>query len=117
MRERLSLSGAMWNWFVVSEMSWEGGVSGCCGLVRCCDKTYSYGVFVEENHGGRFLCVCDCLATVGRRIDLQVFCLLSQTRCTFPHATAGVPRSEYAEAMTWGCLFQVAGAIAGDRGQ
>jgi hypothetical protein len=23
MRARLSLSGAMWNWFVVSEMSWE----------------------------------------------------------------------------------------------
>lgn len=22
MRDKLSLSGAMWNWFVVSEMSW-----------------------------------------------------------------------------------------------
>jgi hypothetical protein len=27
MRERESLSGAMWNWFVVSEMSCSGGVS------------------------------------------------------------------------------------------
>jgi hypothetical protein len=38
MRARLSLSGAMWNWFVVSEMSWEG-VSEVCSwrfVLVCC---------------------------------------------------------------------------------
>lgn len=49
---RLSLSGAMWNWIVVSEMSCDMSLvkrfEGCDGL----GEAYCYGVFIEENHGG-----------------------------------------------------------------
>ena len=54
MRARLSLSGAMWNWLVVSEMSWEGRVRIWCFcrvfVWDFCLWTYCYGVFVEEYH-------------------------------------------------------------------
>lgn len=52
MRVRLSLSGAMWNWFVVSEMSCEGAL---VDVGRRWDghgvgRSYCYWVFVEKNH-------------------------------------------------------------------
>lgn len=57
-RERLSLSGAMWNWLVVSEMSWEVLVGSRSDWILRADETYCYGIFVEQDHGGRCMFVC-----------------------------------------------------------